>query len=127
MEAKPKLKLRALRNDVVDDLPRDIRQTEVATAGAIGKFRVVDAHEVEDGGVDVMDVHRLVHHLPPEVIGRSIGHAALDASAGEPHAEAVRVVVTTGMGSGSAELDHRRSAKLRTADDDGLVEEAAGF
>jgi len=31
--------------------------------------------------MDVMDVHRLVHHLPAEVIGRSVGHAALDAAA----------------------------------------------
>ena len=101
-----------LSDDVVNDVARDVGEAEVASAGAEGELGVVNAHEIEDGGMDVMDVDRLVDDLPAEVVGGAVGHAALDAAAGEPHAEAVRIVVAASVGSGAAKFNDGSSAEL---------------
>src|SRR6202035_4565828 len=114
-------------DDVVDHVASDVGEAEVAAAGAEGQFGVVDAHQIEDSCVDIVDMCRFVDDLPAEVVGGAVGDAALDAAAGQPHGEAVRVVVAAGVGAGAAKLDHRGAAELRAADDDGLVQQAAGF
>ena len=96
----------------MNDRSGDVCEAEVAAAGAVGELGVVDTHEVEDGGVDIVDVDGLVDDLPAEVVGGAVGHAALDAAAGEPHAEAVGVVVAAGVGAGSRRV--RRRAFCRT-------------
>lgn len=116
-----------LRDDVVDDVAGDVGEAEVSATGAVGELGVVDAHEVEDGGVDVVDVDGLVDDLPAEVVGGTVGDAAFDAATGEPHAEAVGVVVAASVGASASEFDYRGAAKLRAADDDGFVEEATSF
>src|SRR5690348_16089459 len=47
---------RALRQDRLDDLPGDIRQPIVPPLEAVGQAFVVEAEEVEDGGLEVVDV-----------------------------------------------------------------------
>ena len=55
----------------------------------------------------------------------------LEAAAGEPHGEAVRIVVAAvvrlAAHEAAAHFDHRRAAELRAGNDDGFVEEAARF
>ena len=43
-------------NDVVYDFSVDVRQTKVAATIAVGELFVVDPHEVEDRGVQVVSV-----------------------------------------------------------------------
>lgn len=43
-------------NDALYDVSMDISESIVASAVAIGQLLVVEAHEVQDGGVQVMDV-----------------------------------------------------------------------
>ena len=65
----------------------------------VGQRLVVDAHEVEYGGVDVVDVVdvRFVHHgLEAEFDGLPVAHAAFHSAAGHPHAETIRVLVSAG-------------------------------
>ncbi len=81
--------------------------------------RVVDAQQVQDRGVEVVDIDRLLGHLPADVVGRSVSDAVLEAGSGQPDAEGVRVVIaasthftvpTFGIGR-AAELgveDHQR-------------------
>ena len=84
-------------DDVVQHRSRHVRQPEVAAAVLIGQLGVIDAHQVQDRGVQVVHVHRLLDRLEPEVVGRAVGDAALHAAAGEPHAEPERVVIAAAL------------------------------
>ena len=50
-----------LGNQVVDHLAMNIRQTEVAPRVAIRESLVIDSHEVQDRGVQVVNVHASFH------------------------------------------------------------------
>ena len=71
-----------LRGDVPHDVSRHIRQPEVAAAVAVRELRVVQTHQVQDGGMQVVIVHRLLDGLETEVVGGALYEAALDAAAG---------------------------------------------
>src|SRR5438105_2604796 len=68
-----------LSDDVLDHLPADIREAEVAAGIAIGQLLVVESEEVEHCGVQVVDVHRLLNRAVTEFIGRAVNMAAFDA------------------------------------------------
>jgi hypothetical protein len=65
---------------------------------------VVDPHEVEDGGVDLVKVHGVLDDVVAEVVGFPKGEAAFDAAAGHPHREAARVMVASVVGLGEGAL-----------------------
>ena len=46
---------------------------------------VVDAQQVQDRGVQVVDVDRFFDDVVREVVGLAVGDARLDAAAGQPH------------------------------------------
>ena len=43
-------------NDVVNDVAVDVGQPEVSTGVSIGELFMVQAHEVQDRGVEIVDV-----------------------------------------------------------------------
>src|SRR5213082_2874913 len=49
----------ALRQDRMDDVAEDVRQTVIAAAVAIGQPGVVDAHQMQDGRVQIVDMHAI--------------------------------------------------------------------
>ncbi len=90
-------------------------------AVAEGQFFVIEAQEVEDGGVKVVHVDFVLDGFVAEFIGGAVGEAGFDAAAGEPGGEAEGVVVAAGaifFGVGGA-------AKLAAPPDEGVFEEAA--
>ena len=56
----------------MDDLAVDVGETEVAARIAVGQFCVVDAHQVQDGGMVVMDVAGVGGDFYTIVIGFTI-------------------------------------------------------
>ena len=70
-----------------------VGQAEVAAAVAVGQPLVIQAHQVQDRGVQVVDVHAVLDGLHAELVGGAVDDAALDAAAGQPHREAQAVVV----------------------------------
>ena len=103
----------------------DVGQAEVAALVPVGKPFMVHAKAVQDGGVEVVNVHLVPLRKIAKVIGRTVNDARPDAAAGHPDGEAVRVVVATVSGAGA--LRHWRSAKLAAPDHQCLVEQAALF
>src|SRR5262245_47223148 len=81
------------RENPLHHLPMHVSEAEVAAAVAERQFLVVDAHQVQDGGVQVVDVDPVLDGVHPQLVGRSVDRAALDAAAGQPHGEAAAVVV----------------------------------
>ena len=68
-----------------------VAEAKVAAGIAVGELLVVESEQVQDGGVKVVDVNRLVDGAKAELVRRPVDEAALDAAAGEPHREAVRL------------------------------------
>ena len=85
---------------------------------------MIDAEEVEDGGVDVVDLGGVaaVEGFVAEVVAGAVGDAAADAAAAEPVSEAEGVVVAAfaALGAGHA-------AEFGGPEDEGIVEEPALF
>ena len=58
-----------LRQDSLHNVPRDIRQTEIAARVAEGEFGVVKAQQMQNGRVEIVDVHFVLSDLVSEVVG----------------------------------------------------------
>lgn len=83
---------------------------------------MVDAEQVEHGGVEVMDADGILDSGVAEVVGGTVGDAWLDAAAGEEVREALDVVVAA-----VAALRHRSAAELAAPNDESVIEHAALF
>ena len=82
---------------------------------------MIEAEQVQDGGVQVVDGGDVLDGLVAELVGGAVAEAALDAGAGQPDGEAVRVVVA----AAGALLERRHAAELGDPDDERVVEQAA--
>ena len=87
---------RELSQNLLGHAAVHISEAVIAAGMAVGKTFVVDAEEMQQGGVQVVDVHTVVQCLEAELVALAVRYATLHASAGEPHHKTVRVVVTTG-------------------------------
>ena len=112
--------------EVADDAAADVGEAEVAAGVAVGEAFVIEAEEVEDGGVEVVDVDGVHGGAEAEFVGGSVGGAAFGAAAGEPDAEAVGVVVAAfGGRAGFLQLDGGGAAEFAAEEDEGVVEHPA--
>ena len=106
-----------LRANSPDYSAVDVCQRLFSALMKVGQRLVLDAHKVEDGGVDVVDVRFFHHGLEAEFVGLPVAPAA-----GHPHAEAVRVVVAAGRALAFAE---RHAAKFAASHDERGVQQSA--
>src|SRR5262249_20176031 len=101
------------RQNLLDHRAVHIGQAEVSAVVAIGELLVVQAHQVQDRGVQVVDADAVDDGLETDFVSLAVLYPALDAAAGQPAGEAVRVVVA----AGAALLHHRQAAELAAPDD----------
>ena len=102
-----------LRQQLLHDVPVHVGEAEVAALVLVGELRVVDAQQVQDRGLQVVDVDGaggelvfggldrvavVVGDVVAVVVGAAVGEAGLDAAAGQPDGEAARVVVAAVVG-----------------------------
>jgi hypothetical protein len=73
--------------------PEVLGQALVAAVVAEGQADVVQPEQVEDRGLHIMDVRAVLGGAQADRIGGAERLSALDPAAGQPHREAVRVVV----------------------------------
>src|SRR5688500_9074700 len=106
-------------------VPVYVGQAEVAALELVGQLLVVDAHEVQHGGVEIVDVDRVLHDVVAVVVGLPVDEPRLDPAAGGPEREAAAVVVAAVVGGGELALAVDRPAELPAPDDERLVEQAA--
>src|SRR5260370_13568170 len=76
-----------------DHLAVDVGKAVIAALEAVGQLLVVQAEQVQNGRLEVMDVDRILDDVIAQLVSCAEGQAALDAAAGQPHGEGVRVVV----------------------------------
>ena len=102
-----------LRQQLLYHLPVHIRQPEIAALEAVAEAGVIEAEQVQDGGVQVVDVDFVLGGVEAEFVGLADGDARFHAAAGQPHGEAVRMMVAAIV----AALDHGRAPKLAAPND----------
>src|SRR5438132_1359293 len=73
-------------NDLANHVPVHIRQPPVDAVMAERQARVVDAKQVQNGGMDIVHLREVaaVGGLVAPLVARAEADAALDAAAGEP-------------------------------------------
>src|SRR5262245_223790 len=57
---------------------------------------MIETQQVQNGRVQIVNVHGVLDNAVAELVGAAVGRAAPDAAAGEPHREGVLVVVAAG-------------------------------
>src|SRR5262245_53864113 len=94
-----------------------VSQSEVAAAIEVRKPGVVDSQQVQDRGMQIVNVHPVFDRIVAKLVGGTISDATLHAAACHPHAVPIRVMVTTvSLGNGCP-------TKLRSPQNQGVVQE----
>src|SRR5687768_13782387 len=85
----------------------------------------VDAEEMQDRGLEVVNAGLVLSDEVTQVVGRAVGRARLDAAAGQPDGEAVRVVIAAEEFGAAALLVECRAAELAPPHDERVAQHAA--
>src|ERR1039457_2091727 len=93
------------------------RQALVQSLVCISEPLVINAHQVEDRGVDVADMHRVADDIVAEVVRFAIDRAALHARAGHPHRVTAWMMVAAIVGLGELALAIHGASEFAAPDD----------
>lgn len=75
----------------------DVGEAEFAAHEAVCEAQMVEAEEVEDRGLEVVDMHLIFEDIEAEIVGFADYLTGFDTAAGEPDGVAVWVVVAAGV------------------------------
>ena len=82
------------RQQLIQNIPSHVGQSVLAAVVRVGEAFVVDAHQVQHCGVQVVDGDGVDDRLVADVVGFAETGTAFDASARHPGDEALGVVVS---------------------------------
>src|SRR5436190_23395003 len=85
----------------------NVGEAHVAAAEADGQARVIDAEQMEQRGVQVMDFSFAVDGFVAEFVCLAVGESGADAAAGEPKSKSIGIMITA-----VRTLGERRAAKF---------------
>ena len=91
----------------MDHVTVNIGEAEIATAVTEGELLVVHAQQVQDRGVQVVDVHAILDSVYAELIRGAVDVTTLRSAARQPDGKACVVMVAAGL-----PLRRRRTAKF---------------
>lgn len=72
-------------DQVANDPAMHIRQAKVAAGISIRESFVIETHQVQHGGMQIMNVDLVLDGLEAELVCSSMDLAAFDSAAGQPH------------------------------------------
>src|SRR5207248_1373849 len=125
--------------NIFDHMPIDIGEAKAAALVEIVQPFMIDAEEMEDGGLEIVDVDRTrseggliradsvairIGDVVAVIIRASIGHAWFDTAACEPNAEATRMMIASIIVLGELALGITGAPKLSTPNNQGVFEHA---
>ena len=105
-------RLASSREESLNDFTMHIGETEVAALESVGELRVIEAEQMKDCRVQVVNMDGVASDVESKIIGRPMRIAALHAAASHPHAEAAIVVIPTII----AALYHWRATEFTAPD-----------
>lgn len=99
----------------------DVGQSSVDATIADGESLVIDAEQMQESGVDIVDLGplRTVERFKAPFIGFAISDSSADSTSAEPISENMWIVIAA-----SAPLRTRHSTKLGRPKNDGILEHA---
>ncbi len=100
----------------------NIRQLFVASIVMEAEFFVVQAEQMQDGGVEIRDGDWLLNRFISEIVGVSMRQTALDRAARNPQTESKLMMIASVFS-----LGHRRTSEFATPDDQRVLEQAPLF
>src|SRR5713226_1267474 len=83
---------------------------------------MIDAQKMKHGGVQIVNLHLVLYNEIAVLVCGTVDRAPFDAAAGQPNGKAKGVMIAA-----IAALSHGRTAELAAPEDQGLIEQAAGF
>ena len=107
-----------LRLHLLNHVASNTRKTLIQSLIKKCQSRVVQAHQVENRGMQIGDVARVLNRPKAQLIRCTDRLPSFDARSRQPHAETVRVVISPGFADTFA---GRRAAKLSTPDEECFV------
>ena len=78
------------------DVAEDVGEAEVAAVVEVSEAFVIEAEEVQDGGVEIVGVHGVDNGFETDLIGGAVGDAAFHAATGEEGGEGPVVMFAPG-------------------------------
>lgn len=84
-----------LSKNRLHDLPLHVGQAKVAALRAEGQAFVVDAHLMEDGRVQIVDVDRIFNSVVTEFVRPTVGQSRFHPTSGEPHGEGMGMMISS--------------------------------
>ena len=74
----------------------NVGKSEIASLESIGKFLVIESEQMQDRGVQVVNVDRVFLDTPADLVGAADGLSPFHSSTRHPETERVGVVVASG-------------------------------
>ena len=103
----------------------NVGQAEVAPGVTVGECFVIEAEQMQNGRVEVVNMYLVLHCLKPELVRGSINGPALDPSSCHPHGETVGIMIAPlGFGSGCLKFDCGSASELASPDHERVFEHA---
>src|SRR5271170_3747109 len=92
-----------------------------------GQLFMVHAEAMQDGRLQIVDMHRILRDVVTIVVGLAEDYARLDAAARHPHGEAAGMMVAAIIASREPALTIDGAAELAAPDDKRVVKHASCF
>src|SRR5688572_26902251 len=84
-----------LRQQLLCNFSVHVGEPEVPPLKAVGQLRMIEAKEMKDRCVQVMDVDFVFSGVEAELVGFAESEAGFHAAAGQPHREAIRMMIAS--------------------------------
>lgn len=84
-----------LCQNALNEIARDVRQPVVAACVAVRELFVIDAQQVQDCGLEIVDMDWILGNVEAKIIGRSMSVTGFDAATGQPYTKSLRMMVAT--------------------------------
>ena len=86
---------------------------------------MINTHTIEDGSVQLIEVHGIVGDVVAKIIGGTVSDPGLDTSTGNPHAEITRVMVPPIILAREFTLAVHSATEFATEDHERVIQQTA--
>ena len=111
-----------LGNELMDDLAMHIGQSKIPPAISMGKTLMIEPHQMQDGGMKVVQVHLVFDRIPTKFIG-----CTMDMPSSNPTTRETQGIAVGVMLSSISPLTRRRSPEFAPPDDQRFIKQTTPF
>ena len=92
---------------IADDIPMHVGEAKLAAGVPVGQPLMIQSQSIKQRGMQIVHVDGFFDGAITKFIRSTVGQAAADTAAGEPHGEGLGMMIAA-----IAVFDHRRAAEL---------------